>query len=304
MAEILNGGILEQYGITPDMLSFNEFDPQALGGLNERDFSKRGIFQSDGKVIKNAKITLTLKNNTSSRVLTEMFNPLRSITKYPNDAMYSDASRTDYYATPFKPFSNETALGALKLMSDSVKTGNAIADLSTILNYKAVISDATGNLIYSAQGNPPATTGAIYPRTLNQATDHDVLPYLTMGSQDNSAVATVSCGQMPYSSLLSQLEGLVLLVKKWNFNLTSEAQVKNDLFYKYYTVSGADTNNSDNIVISPMQYQSKIFDVNQLMAIDKRTAMFWTLEANEQVTITMYVDAYRDNSVIAQGLKG
>lgn len=304
MVDIKNGEVLEQYGITPDMLGYNEYDPTPTGGLNETDYSQRGIWKAplkNGQYL-DGKLTLTLKNNTTNKILVEMFNALRNITKYPNDAYYGNAQFTDFSATPYKPFSSEAALAFMKAQSDAIKNGNGITDFSDVLNSRAVISDASGALLYCGSGSGGFSTGTTYGRDFGQASDHDIFPLTSINSLDSTARATVQCGQIPYSSLLAQSESLVLLVKKWNFSLSSEAQKQNDIYYERVSVFGAKNSNSDNLVVSPNQYQNKIFDVNQMMAIDKRTGLFWSLEPNETVIVTMYVRAFRDNGIIATGL--
>lgn len=303
---IINPQVLEEYGVSAD--DFASFDP-SVTLLNETDFKNRGIFHAPkkGNVYTDGQITINLKNNSSDRrEVVELFNTLKHITKFPNNSVYASGQFQNFDTSrPFRPFSQESVLGLLKKQSDALISGDSLSDFRDVLRDRAVFSDDSGNLLYVRDGVPLSDSSIPGAQPLlGQATAHTSTRWQSLDSLDNQAQAYISCQEIPYSALVEQLGSLVLLITNWKFQFSSEAQKSNKLKFAYNTVFGEDSSNS----LTPISFftkdnfQSKLIDIPQLAAIDKRTAIYYTLEPEENMSITLSVRAYRDNGVISGGL--
>lgn len=200
-------------------------------------------------------IVLDNSKNTSTEVTFELFNYLRSNTTIAN---------TTYNTTTYQPSTFDNLL----LRSTPV-SGQALSDAYLIY------WDKNGNLVY----NITAGTGA----NMNTAT--------------GSGWSRISCPQVPYRVLHEATRNNLLYIEKVRLSVTTAGQIDKPInIFKNTFLGGTKSNQiAPRSEFKPNQYQQLIVDVPLKTSIDAETGMWYTLKAQEIVTMSMFFRFVRGN---------
>lgn len=270
------------------------FDPTSKM-LNPNGSKGRGEWVSKKGV--KASFTLRLQNFTAQQQRIELFNPFGHITKVPNPAQYGLFSNV-------VPVSEGTFWLALQAMQSGGYTagtggGTPSAEQTIIenaLRNKAIFDNATGNLIYTNT----ATNDAAAPNTYaDKALAKLTTPDFNFANTPNLAAAMVSCAQIPYRQLLGELEDTVLRIDMAKMSVQGATQFDNEWVFARKTIFGKVEENTiePSSYVNPINPNTTVIDITAKYLVDKKTGIFMTLEANEDVNITFFVTAYKVNGL-------
>ena len=267
----------ETFDPTIDSLDgMDSFDPKgSIVDMNRRD---RGIFNAQKG--KEGIITLRVKNNVNQKRRVELFNALKHITKIPNPSQYAVTNN-------YVPVSNGYIAAYLGV------TG--VTPPQTGINeYKlpdfTLFNDFTGTHVYVDSDLFSSTPGAALKFVLNSGGNVN---------WDLYSDVTVGCSQLPYKQLLDSFNNMVWRVNKTKLQTSSENQIKNAFDFVYYSPFGGQENNSfePSEFFLPSNQQTKVIDIPKKYEIDANTAIYVDLEPNEDLQITFFVSAFRNNAI-------
>ena len=281
----------ENFGME-GMDELSTFDPASPFARNVRASSE---FQNRTKdKLKDAVITLRIQNKTSQVRTVELFNTIKHITKVPNTAIYGAV---------IKPLSISSIASVLATMSYAQNTAVAdnrhpfVINLNP-LNGVAFWDDNTGNLIYNYEQTRPFGT------TLNNISldgvDSQTISVLDgLNPSPSSTEMVVSCAQMPYRQLVDNLASMVISIRQWKLQTSSENQIKQAFRPYLYGDLGVVTNDSfePSEFFQPENQQTKLINMTRQMYVNKNTAVYIDVEPFEDMQLTLNVSAFRDNGL-------
>lgn len=268
------------------------FDPASPFARNVRASSE---FQNKSKsLLKDAVITLRVQNKTNETRTVELFNTIKHITKVPNTAIYGSVIKPLSISTIASFLTTLMRQNNAALIAGKINAGNVSTDP---LAGVAFWDDNTGNLIYNYGAN----------REYNYTTQDYTVQGLDVRSSLTSdvlgAVPTdqmlVSCAQMPYRQLVENLASMVISIRQWKIQTSSENQIKNAFRPYLYGDLGVVTNDSfePSEFFQPENQQTKLINMTRQMYVTKNTAVYIDIEPNEDMQITLNVQAFRDNGL-------
>jgi hypothetical protein len=290
-----NFGEGENYSGMDGLSTFDPSSPFAKGSRSVAQFENK-----TAQKLKDAVITLRIQNKSASTKTVELFNTIKHITKVPNTAIYGSVVR---------PLSINTLVGVLSSLiqsnNDSLSVNNPKVVTSLLpLRGVAFWDDLTGNLVYN-YGLPQdydLTAGAngVY----NVSGGATQVVSTAVMSNTLGAVSTdqmiVSCSQLPYRQLVDNLGTMILNIRQWKIQTSSENQIKNAFRPYLYGDLGVVTNDSfePSEFFQPENQQTKLINMTRQMWVDKNTAIYIDVEPLEDMQITLNVSAYRDNALM------
>ena len=276
---------MANYDPSMDFENVEMYDPKG-GIIGEKFGKKRGYFKSKS-ISESGKITFKIKNLTSIVQRAELFNPLRSITNYPNPSKYLFGGGSKNW----DPLPTKVAGG---LVLGYSRFAQAVSDKSDLLLGDGVATyTPSGALAYVGGTNKIKWGGANYSQNIN----FDLLD-VSVGTNIQSDIL-ITCQQLPYASLQEDLKSTVLEISQMKWQFSSEAQIGNPIEMVRYRTLGASNDNSLEFssYANPINQQSKLIEINQTMLVDSQTAWFFTLEPNEEISVNMSISAYKNNSL-------
>lgn len=275
------------------------FDPASPFARNVRAASE---FQNKSKsLLKDAVITLRIQNKTAFTRTVELFNTIKHITKVPNTAIYGSVVKPLSISTIASLLATISYNASQSLGSERTPFVTALAPLSGV----AFWDDATGNLVYNYES--PRPYGAqVFQSSIELTTDA-----MTLVKVDNYSILeglnpmpsttemVVSCAQMPYRQLVDNLASMVLSIRQWKIQTSSENQIKNAFRPYLYGDLGVVTNDSfePSEFFQPENQQTKLINMTRQMYVTKNTAVYIDIEPYEDMQITLNVQAFRDNGL-------
>jgi hypothetical protein len=267
----------ETFDPTTDNLDGMEtFDPK--GAIIDQNRKNRGIF--NGTVGKDGIITLRVKNRTANRKKFELFNSLKSISKIPNSSQY------DLFGN-YVPLSSGYIAANLGLqgVDPPIASSNEY-----ILPDFALFNDASGSLVYVDAALFKSPVGTAIKAVLNAGGNIN---------WDLYADVIVSCQQLPYRQLVDSFQSMVWRVSKTKLQASSENQIKNAFNFEYFSPLGGSEKNSfePSEFFLPQNQQTKVIDIPYKYEVDANTAIYVELEPNEDLQITFFIRAFRNNAV-------
>jgi hypothetical protein len=281
----------ENFGME-GMDELSTFDPASPFARNVRASSE---FQNRTKdKLKDAVITLRIQNKTDQVRTVELFNTIKHITKVPNTAIYGSV---------IKPLSISTIASALATMVSNQQT--AVSDdrhpfvtLLNPLNGTAFFDDNSGNLVYNYSDTRPfgATNTNI---TLDGIASRTIEISDVLNTSPSTSEMVVSCAQMPYRQLVDNLGSMVLSIRQWKLQTSSENQIKQAFRPYLYGDLGVVTNDSfePSEFFNPENQQTKLINMTRQMYVNKNTAVYIDVEPFEDMQLTLNVSAFRDNAL-------
>lgn len=290
----------ENFGME-GMDELSTFDPASPFARNVRASSE---FQNRTKdKLKDAVITLRIQNKTDQVRTVELFNTIKHITKVPNTAVYGGT---------IKPLSISTIASLLATIS--YNANNALSDSKipvfrnlAPLNGTAFWDDATGNLVYNYDQTRPFGT-TVSNQNINAIVNGDPGEAITVQTTDvqdalNPTPSTtemiVSCAQMPYRQLVDNLASMVISIRQWKLQTSSENQIKQAFRPYLYGDLGVVTNDSfePSEFFQPENQQTKLINMTRQMYVNKNTAVYIDVEPFEDMQLTLNVSAFKDNGL-------
>lgn len=268
------------------------FDPASPFARNVRASSE---FQNKSKsLLKDAVITLRIQNKTDQTRTVELFNTIKHITKVPNTAIYGSV---------IKPLSISTIASVLATIVNNVQTGvsdarHPFVTALTALNGTAFWDDASGNLVYNyADTRPFGST--VTNISLDGIDSQTIAIDSVLNTSPSTTEMVVSCAQMPYRQLVDNLASMVISIRQWKIQTSSENQIKNAFRPYLYGDLGVVTNDSfePSEFFQPENQQTKLINMTRQMYVTKNTAVYIDIEPNEDMQITLNVQAFRDNGL-------
>jgi hypothetical protein len=281
----------ENFGME-GMDELSTFDPASPFARNVRASSE---FQNRTKdKLKDAVITLRIQNKTDQVRTVELFNTIKHITKVPNTAIYGSV---------IKPLSISTIASALATMVSNQQTAvlddrHPFVTLLNPLDGTAFFDDTTGNLIYNYNDTRPfgATLTNI---TLDGVASRTIQISDVLNTSPSTSEMIVSCAQMPYRQLVDNLGSMVLSIRQWKLQTSSENQIKQAFRPYLYGDLGVVTNDSfePSEFFNPENQQTKLINMTRQMYVNKNTAVYIDVEPYEDMQLTLNVSAFRDNGL-------
>lgn len=255
----------------------DSFDPN--GGIVDkyRNPKGRGVFNATKG--KEGIITLRIQNKQFTKKRFELFNALKHITKIPNPSQYANTGE-------YVPISSGY-IAAFMAVSGTVPgdtTNPYLMPKFTVMN------DFTGSHVYCAPIPAGSISGGAVRAKLLAGQNVNWEPY---------ADVIVSCSQMPYRQLLDAFSSTVWRVSKTKLQTSSENQIKNSFDFVYNGSLGSQENNSfePSEFFLPQNQQTKVIDIPKKYEIDANTAIYVDIEPQEDMQITFFVEAFRNNSI-------
>lgn len=268
------------------------FDPASPFARNVRASSE---FQNKSKsLLKDAVITLRVQNKTGQTRTVELFNTIKHITKVPNTAIYGSVVKPLSISTIASFLTTIMRQNNATLIAGKINAGNVSTDP---LAGVAFWDDNTGNLIYNYGAHREyeynLVDHVVQGLNLTSSLTFDVL-----GAVPNDQM-TVSCAQMPYRQLVDNLASMVLSIRQWKIQTSSENQIKNAFRPYLYGDLGVVTNDSfePSEFFQPENQQTKLINMTRQMYVTKNTAVYIDIEPYEDMQITLNVQAFRDNGL-------
>lgn len=269
----------ETFDPTRDSLDGMEtFDPK--GSIVDMQRQSRGIFQAQNG--KDGIITIRIRNTKNVKRRFELFNALKHITKIPNASQYANTNN-------YSPLSS----GYLASLTGTlgIQSGSGATFPPYILPDFTLFNDATGSHVY--------VDGDVFG---DQNVSALIRAELAAGRQinwDSFADVIVSCSQLPYKQLLDSFSSMVWRITKTKLQTSSENQIKNSFDFVYYSPFGGQENNSfePSEFFLPSNQQTKVIDIPKQYEIDANTAIYVDLEPLEDMQITFFVNAFRNNAI-------
>lgn len=281
----------ENFGME-GMDELSTFDPASPFARNVRASSE---FQNRTKdKLKDAVITLRIQNKTNEVRTVELFNTIKHITKVPNTAIYGAVIKPLSISTIASFLTTLMRQNNAALIAGKINAGNVSTDP---LAGVAFWDDSTGNLIY----NYGANREYLYNTQDYTVQGLDVRSSLT--SDVLGAVPTdqmvVSCAQMPYRQLVDNLASMVISIRQWKLQTSSENQIKQAFRPYLYGDLGVVTNDSfePSEFFQPENQQTKLINMTRQMYVNKNTAVYIDVEPFEDMQLTLNVSAFRDNGL-------
>jgi hypothetical protein len=255
---------------------------------------KRGEFMNNGLGV-DLTFSIRLRNKGEiTPIRVEIFNPVHSILKNPNDSQYNKTSEalgtSNLPARPIEITRLLKLIGSIEL---------AILSQSNYADFK----NEYGALVTAGNNTPPCalinpTNGDLVYLQETNVNFYAQNPFDAANSSP-AIKAFIHCSQVFYSSLLQDLETIVLDVRGIRMQVMTIKQFSNPIEIVRKKTFGGE----DSITIDPSEFQdplspsSKNIDIMKNFFIDKSTGLFLTLEGDEDVLLTFFVKAYKDNGV-------
>lgn len=268
------------------------FDPR-VGVIGETPKPGRGVFTA--KKNTDGIITLRLQNFTNSQKRVEIFNFLRHITKVPANDQYSKVA-----APLYQPLNTSYSEKAFLALSYSLE--NELLACAGAANYAAFqVALGTAAARFGEIYNPSLKPFAVFDEdgSLRYISTTNYANIPTQGFTDAITDAKITAAQMPYSTLVSDTESLVLLIRQIKMLVKNASQFYNSLDVVRYSSLGAvlTDNYEPSSFIQPENQQSLVINMNKNVVVDSQTAIYVTLEPNEDVQLNLSISAYRNNAV-------
>jgi hypothetical protein len=166
------------------------------------------------------------------------------------------------------------------------------------LDGTAFFDDTTGNLIYNYNDTRPfgATLTNI---TLDGVASRTIQISDVLNTSPSTSEMIVSCAQMPYRQLVDNLGSMVLSIRQWKLQTSSENQIKQAFRPYLYGDLGVVTNDSfePSEFFNPENQQTKLINMTRQMYVNKNTAVYIDVEPFEDMQLTLNVSAFRDNGL-------
>jgi hypothetical protein len=191
--------------------------------------------------------------------------------------------------------------GTADLNVELFNAQNTIAEFNNTADYPTVTAGLTGNFVtigaapYVIYGKPSPNSAS---RVAYWATNGDLVLSSSAPDSTNGAV-TVSCKQIPYRSLVKYSERGSFRISKMRMKFTTSAQINNDLQWRKKTFLGSTESNTISVAsyFRPDQFQSLLVDVPVSVSIDAEKGLFYRINGNETVLISMFVGNYTRSAI-------
>jgi hypothetical protein len=281
----------ENFGME-GMDELSTFDPASPFARNVRASSE---FQNRTKdKLKDAVITLRIQNRTSVVRTVELFNTIKHITKVPNTAIYGSVIKPLSISTIASFLTTLMRQNNAALIAGKINAGNVSTDP---LAGVAFWDDLTGNLVYNYGANREFNYNT-QDYTVQGLDVRSSLTLDTLGPIPNDQML-VSCAQMPYRQLVDNLGAMVLSIRQWKLQTSSENQIKQAFRPYLYGDLGVVTNDSfePSEFFNPENQQTKLINMTRQMYVNKNTAVYIDVEPYEDMQLTLNVSAFRDNGL-------
>lgn len=268
--EQLNEAAFNDYDPSVGM---NDYDPsQSMDGFNGNRrpagrpagsrLQQSPVRPNLGGRAPEAQFDLSIFNDNPNVANIELFNAQNSITKISNGSRYG-----------------------------SMFPLEAASSIGFVQNFVAgppATADNTNMIVYGTQTGAGHATRVCY---WNANGD------LVFSYEDGNC--TVSCSTTPYRSLFEYSFKGAFRINKMRFKFTTSAQINRQMTWTNKTFLGATTTNDISIqsYFRPDQYQGLLVDVPVAVAIDAEKGLYYTLNPNETVSMSIFIGSYVKSAV-------
>lgn len=131
----------------------------------------------------------------------------------------------------------------------------------------------------------------------------DANKYGTCGADQDGAViikggagegtVKIQCNEYPYLSLIESSRLRAFQVTRLRLTVATDAQIDNNITHFIQTMGGGKKENtiSPRAYFKPNQFQGKTLDIDQAFTIDARSGLLLTLNANESIRLSLFINA-------------
>lgn len=191
--------------------------------------------------------------------------------------------------------------GTAALNCELFNAQNTIAEFQNLSDYPTVLPGLSGVAVtigatpYIVYGEPSATS-------LNRVAYWNYNGDLVLGANapdSTNGNVVISCKQIPYRSLVKYSERGSFRISKMRMKFTTSAQINNDISWRKKTFLGSTESNTISVAsyFRPDQFQSLLVDVPVSLSIDAEKGLFYRINGNETVLISMFIGNYTRSAI-------
>jgi hypothetical protein len=142
----------------------------------------------------------------------------------------------------------------------------------------------------------------VYGRAIDYAIGHTNIWWGQDGELRYSSadgIGKIQCSQIPYRALVDQTLRSSLTINRMRIKYGTSGQINNDITWTNKTFLGMRQQNSISPAsyFAPDQYQSLIVDVPVTLPIDADKGLTMTVNANENMLVSIFVSQYTRNTI-------